>query len=88
MPATPVAVSPVAGEQAAALDRVTSDRDASNAQARLPRRAATAKTRGNRWQHALNGVRHIFETSYDDPRFQRPDAVEDDYYRFRNQPRG
>ncbi len=23
-----------------------------------------------------------------DPRFERPDLVEDDYYRFRNQPRG
>jgi hypothetical protein len=27
-------------------------------------------------------------TGYYDPKFQRPDVVEDDYYRFRHQPRG
>jgi hypothetical protein len=31
-------------------------------------------------------MRRTFMTSYCDPLFLRPDLIEDDYYRFRNQP--
>jgi hypothetical protein len=30
----------------------------------------------------------VLRSSYLDPLFERPDRVEDDYYRFLNQPRG
>jgi hypothetical protein len=30
----------------------------------------------------------MLTTGYYDPKFQRPDVVEDDYYRLRHQPRG
>jgi hypothetical protein len=93
MPSTPLAVQPATREQTVAPDLrgpapATPDHDASNAKARLPRRAATARRHRNRWRRAINSLRQIFKTGYYDPRFQRPDAVEDDYYRFRNQPRG
>jgi hypothetical protein len=32
-------------------------------------------------------VRHMLETSNYDTSFQRPDVIEDDYFRFRHQPR-
>jgi hypothetical protein len=93
MPSTPLAVQPTTGEQTVAPDPrglapATPDHDASDAKARLPRRAATARTRSNHWRHAINSMRQVFKTNYYDPKFQRPDRVEDDYYRFRNQPRG
>ena len=94
MACAPLAVQPVTATQevAVAIDTrgpapVTPGQDPSNAAVRLLRRAAAAVTRGNHLRHAINRTRQLFMTSYHDPKFQRPDVVEDDYFRFRHQPR-
>jgi hypothetical protein len=50
---------------------------------------ARTETRGNRLWRALGLLRRVPKTgaSYYDPLFARPDLVEDDYRRLRNQPR-
>lgn len=66
------------------------------AQAALPAAAsnstgtASADNRGNRrWRLAgLPRPAPKAGASHHDPLFERPDLVEDDYYRFRHQPRG
>jgi len=45
-------------------------------------------TAGTQLRRAAGAMRHVLETSYRDPLFERPDVIEDDYYRFRNQPYG
>lgn len=69
----------------------------------LPRRAQTAlpaarsdrtggaraEIRGDRLRRLVGLLRHVPTTSgHRDPLFERPDLIEDDYYRFRNQPHG
>jgi hypothetical protein len=48
------------------------------------------RTRGHRLRRIAGMLRRVPKTGgrYHDPLFERPDAVEDDYYRFRNQPCG
>ena len=68
------------------------------AQAALPTAAcsdnagsASAETRGGRLRRAAAALLRPgpkIGGSYRDPLFGRPDLVEDDYYRFRHQPRG
>jgi hypothetical protein len=51
--------------------------------------SAQAETRGDCLRRVVGLVRKASRTcaSYYDPLFERPDLVEDDYYRLRNQPR-
>ena len=49
---------------------------------------AAALATGNRLRRAAGAMRRVLETSYRDPLFERPDLIENDYYRFRNQPSG
>jgi hypothetical protein len=44
--------------------------------------------RGDRQRHFARLLLRVFATGYSDPLFERPDLVEDDYYRFLKQPRG
>lgn len=46
-----------------------------------------AKTRDPIVRRMANRLRRALETSYYDRSFDRPDLIEDDYFRFRNQPR-
>jgi hypothetical protein len=72
-------------------------RAARRAQAALPAAAcsdrtgsARAETHGDRLRRVAGLLRRVPTTGggYHDPLFERPDLVEDDYYRFRHQPRG
>jgi hypothetical protein len=60
--------------------------------AACPDRAGSVRpeTRGHRPRRLLGLLRRATRAggSYYDPLFERPDLLEDDYYRFRNQPRG
>ena len=49
-----------------------------------------AEIRGDRLRRLAGLLRRVLATGahYYDPLFEQPDLVEDDYYRFRNQPRG
>jgi len=49
-----------------------------------------AEVRGDRLRRLVGLLRRVPKTGADrhDPLFERPDLVEDDYYRFRNQPHG
>ena len=49
-----------------------------------------AEIRGDRLRRLAGLLRRVPETGahYYDSLFEQPDLVEDDYYRFRNQPRG
>lgn len=51
---------------------------------------ARAESRGARPRRLAGQLRPVHQPgwSYYDPLFERPDLVENDYYRFRNQPRG
>jgi len=51
---------------------------------------AQAKTRGDRLRRIAGLLWRVPKTraSYNDPLFERPDLIEDDYYRLRKQPRG
>jgi hypothetical protein len=66
--------------QATVPDQVHSDRPGSVA----------ARIRGDRLRRIAGMLRRAPRTGgrYLDPLFQRPDVVEDDYYRFRHQPGG
>jgi hypothetical protein len=46
-----------------------------------------AKTRDPIVRRMANRLRRALETSYYYRSFDRPDLIEDDYFRFRNQPR-
>src|SRR5215472_8115034 len=48
------------------------------------------ESRGDRLRRVAGLLRRVLEIggSYHDPLFERSDLIEDDYYRFRNQPRG
>ena len=46
-----------------------------------------AKTRDPIVRRMANRLRRARETSYYDRSFDRPDLIEDDYFRFRHQPR-
>jgi len=52
--------------------------------------SARLETLGDRPPRLYGLLRRALRTcgSYYDAQFERPDLVEDDYYRFRNQPRG
>jgi hypothetical protein len=66
-------------------------RTALPAAARWGRRdSARAGNRGDPLQQIAGPVRRARKTggSDYDPLFEQPDLIEDDYYRFRNQPRG
>jgi hypothetical protein len=72
-------------------------RAARRAQTALPAAAcsdgtgrARAETHGDRLRRVAGLLRRVpmKSGSYYDPLFERPDLVEDDYYRFRHQPRG
>lgn len=39
------------------------------------------------WRRVAGLLTPVFRTHYRDPLFERPDVIEDDYYRFRHQPR-
>jgi hypothetical protein len=60
--------------------------------AACPDTTGSAKTdiRGDRLQRITRPLRTAPKTgaSYHDPLFERPDLVENDYHRFRHQPRG
>jgi hypothetical protein len=93
MPSAPHAAQPVTGtpQEAVAPDTgasaPTPGRAPNNAKARQLRPTAPDILCGNHLRRVVNGLRHVLKASYYDPKFQRPDMVEDDYYRFRNQPR-
>jgi len=70
-------------------------RAARRAQSALPGAArsdrtgsARAATRGDRLRRIAGLLQrgHMTRTSYYDPLFERPDLIEDDYHRLRNQP--
>jgi hypothetical protein len=72
-------------------------RAARGAQTALPAAACSDKTgsaraeaRGDRLRRVAGLLRRVLRAdgSYCDPLFERLDLVEDDYYRFRNQPHG
>jgi hypothetical protein len=48
------------------------------------------ETRGDRLWRVVGLLRRVPKTGacYYDPLFERPDLIEDDYYRLRNQPHG
>ena len=52
--------------------------------------SVTVRTRGHRLRRLAGLLRRAPKTGghYHDPLFERPNVVEDDYYRFRNQPCG
>jgi hypothetical protein len=52
--------------------------------------SAGAEIRGDRLRRVAGLLRRMpkISASYSNPLFGRPDLVEDDYYRLRNQPRG
>ena len=52
--------------------------------------SARAETRGDRLWRVVGLLRRVPKTGacYYDPLFERPDLIEDDYYRLRNQPHG
>ncbi len=54
--------------------------------------SARAEIRGGRLRRLLGLLQLMPQAggnySYYDAKFERPDLIEDDYYRFRNQPRG
>jgi hypothetical protein len=94
MPSAPLAVQPVTVEEEAvapdtrAQAAATPGRWPGNAKMRLMRRGAAAVTRGTALRRAINCMARVFRTGYYDPKFERPDVVEDDYYRFRHRPHG
>ncbi|HSR84077.1 MAG TPA: hypothetical protein VLM11_07850 [Streptosporangiaceae bacterium] len=53
-----------------------------------PGPAGVTKRRGDRRRHARRLILRVLGTIYRDSLFERPDLVEDDYYRFLHQPRG
>jgi hypothetical protein len=72
-------------------------RAAGRAQAALPATACSNSTSRARAEHRGNRLRRLTDllrpapttgASHHDPLFRRPDLIEDDYYRFRHQPRG
>jgi len=72
-------------------------RSACSAQTALPAAARSdttgsvwAETRGDRLRRIADLLWRVPKTraSYHDPLFERPDLIEDDYYRLRNQPHG
>jgi len=75
------------GPSAAAADH-SGERAVRRAQIAL--RAARSNRTGDRLRRVAALLRRMPKTrgSYHDPLFERPDLVEDDYYRFRNQPAG
>jgi hypothetical protein len=93
MPSAPLAVQPATPTREAAAapnipDAAPTTPDHGNATARPPRRNAAAPTSGVNLRYAITSLPRAFQTSYKDPKFRRPYAIEDDYYRFRNGPRG
>jgi hypothetical protein len=52
--------------------------------------SARAETRADRLRRIVSLLRRVHKTRarYYDPLFERPDLIEDDYYRLRNHPRG
>ena len=56
----------------------------------LPGQGGSQEQRGHALRRAANLLRRQPNTgaSYHDPLFRAPDTVENDYYRFRHQPRG
>jgi hypothetical protein len=52
--------------------------------------SARAEIRGDRLRRVVGLLRRVPKTgaSCHDPLFERPDLIEDDYYRLRNQPHG
>jgi hypothetical protein len=52
--------------------------------------SARAETRADRLRRIVGLLRRVPQTRarYYDPLFERPDLIEDDYYRLRNHPRG
>ena len=77
-----------------AVDAVTGTLDLAEApDTRIPVPVApdhdpSTATRPRRLVDLLRRARRSGGSSYYDPLFGRPDLVEDDYYRFRNQSRG
>jgi hypothetical protein len=61
---------------------------ASNAAALSPCHTAVARSRRSHLRHAITSLRQVFTTRHYGSKFHRPEVIEDDYYRFRNQPRG
>ena len=49
--------------------------------------AREVKPRRDRRRRVAGLVTRVLRTSYQDALFERPDLIEDDYYRLRNQPR-
>lgn len=50
--------------------------------------AGVSRRHGDLWRHGGRHVLRVLGTTYRDSMFERPDVVEDDYYRFQHQPRG
>jgi len=80
--------APVANVETAHRDRVEP-----NAHAQLfalPRPGGSQEERRRMLRRVANLLRRRpkTDTSYYDPLFRAPDTVENDYYRFRHQPRG
>ena len=69
------------------VDAVTDVRDRSaTPSGRGPWRRS--KLRAYCQQRTADLLRRVLDGTYRDPLFERPDLIEDDYYRFLNQPRG
>ena len=96
MPSAPLAVKTVTGNQAGATDAP----DPGPLPRRVPALPRWPHVRGLlggrgltallRWPRVSGASRRAPRPSrdYHDPLFERPDLVEDDYYRFRHYPRG
>jgi len=50
--------------------------------------AGISRRRYDLWRHAGRLVLRVVGTTYRDSLFERPDLIEDDYYRLQHQPRG
>jgi hypothetical protein len=91
MPSAPLAAKAVTGTKEHPVAADTHACPETTKARRVPP-ATRPTTRGsrliNRVLLLLKRLRRVDTTSYHDPHFQRLDIVEDDYYRFRNEPRG
>lgn len=85
----PAAVTPGNGPRKARGPLPHRAQTAPSAPARLDK-TGSAETRGDHLRRVAGLLRRVLKTggNYRDPLFERPDLVEDDYYRFRNQPHG
>ena len=75
-------------DQAEAPPRCAADVTPANHPRQAKARGTAAIARRRRLRRAAEVIWRVVRLSYRNPLAERPDLVEDDYYRLRNQPRG